>query len=200
MKTSHVILYIPGLGDKNLGGRRKLLSLWHYKNVSIEICPMYWTVDETWQVKLSKLLARVDELHAQGRVVSLIGESAGATAVVQALEQRTSSLNLVILLCGKSQFPERVAAARYRDNPALKNALVASSQAVARLTPSQKSMMINLHPLFDPVVPVPETKIPEVKNIMMPSIGHATSIVFANTLWSWKIVRCIKKSANSRTD
>jgi hypothetical protein len=191
--SKHVILYIPGLGDRDLSGRRSLLSLWHYRNVRIEVCPMDWTVDEPWQQKLNRLLQRITELHDEGNLVALIGESAGATAVIQALAQRTDELRAVILLCGKSQFPERVAPARYHLNPAFKDALILSAAAVSKLTTEQKAKMLNLHPLIDMVVPVSETKISGVKDSYMPSVGHAFSIFFANIFWNWRIVRFVKK-------
>lgn len=191
--NQHVVLYVPGLGDRNLSGRQSLLRFWSYRSVSIEICPMNWTVDEAWQTKLSRLIDWISHYHDEGRQVSIVGESAGATAVIQALQLQPDKLKAVILLCGKSQYPNRVAQYRYKQNPALYDALVGSDAAVHKLTEMHKQKILNLHPLFDPVVPVPETKISGVKNSTMPMIGHATSIVFANTLWSWRIVRFIKK-------
>lgn len=193
----HTILYIPGLGDSNLAGRRKLLSLWRFRHVSIEICSMDWTVAEPWQTKLDKLQKRIDELVDQGSNVSLIGESAGASAVIVALTKQEMKLNQVILLCGKFQYPGRVATWRYKLNPSFKDALTESHELVPKLTESQKAKLINLHPIYDNVVPVTETKEPGFKNSVMPIIGHATSIVFANTIWSWRIVHYIRSAARA---
>jgi len=191
---NHIIIYVPGLGDRDLTKRRRLLSLWHFRNVQIEICSMDWSVDVPWQTKLDKLIGRIDELAKAGHTVSLVGESAGAAAVLQALAARDSSLNRVILLCGKFQYPERVASWRYQQNPSFKDALTLSHTLLPKLAESQKSKLVNLHPIFDPVVPVAENKTAGFKNSLMPIAGHATSIVFANTIWSWRIVRLIKSS------
>lgn len=195
MTKQHTIFYVPGLGDRNLSGRRTLLSLWKFRNVSIEICSMDWTINEPWRTKLSRLIKEIDAQTDEGRLVSLIGESAGATAVIEALQQRPTKLHKVILLCGKSQYPDRVAPARYSANPAFKDALIASSSTIPNLSLEQKSQLINLHPIWDPVVPVPETKIAGVVDRYMPIIGHATGIVFANTIWSWRIVQFLKKAS-----
>jgi hypothetical protein len=192
--TEHTILYIPGLGDSDLSRRQWLLSLWRFRNVRIEICAMDWSVDEPWQTKLGKLTVRIDELVEAGNTVSLIGESAGACAVICALVQREAKLNRAILLCGKFQYPDRVAAWRYKLNPSFKAALTQSHALVPKLTATQKAKLINLHPIHDPVVPVAETKEPGFKNSLMPIVGHSVSIVFANTLWSWRIVRLIKSN------
>lgn len=154
---------------------------------------MDWTVAEPWQTKLDRLLNRIDELVAGGKTVSLIGESAGASAAIVALTKQEAKLNRVILLCGKFQYPERVAQWRYKLNPSFKDALTESHALVPKLTTTQRAKLINLHPIYDNVVPVVETKEPRFKNSVMPIIGHASSIVFANTLWSWRIVRFIKK-------
>lgn len=193
----HTIIYVPGLGDSNLSGRRKLLSFWHFRNVRIEICSMDWTLAEPWQAKLDRLLEQIDKLVSERKTVSLIGESAGASAVIVALTRREAKLNRVILLCGKYQYPDRVAAYRYKLNPMFKDALTESHALVSNLTADQKTKIINLHPIYDPVVPVAETKEPGFKDSTMPIIGHATSIVFANTIWSWRIVHFVRSGARA---
>lgn len=188
----HIVLYVPGLGDHRLKMRQRGLNTWHYHNIRIEMVPKKWRVDESWESKLQRLLDIIDNYYDQGKTVSLIGESAGATAVLQALEDRTDRINAVILLCGKSQYPTRVAGRLYQRNPALKEAMVRSHSVVEQLTSEQKVKILNLHPLADPVVPVWETRIPGVKESTMPVIGHLTGIGFGITLWSWRIVKFIR--------
>jgi hypothetical protein len=195
VKARHAVIYVPGIGDHALNGRKNLLWAWRYKNIDIEVCRMYWTVDEPWEDKLARLVTLIDQRHAEGKLVTIIGESAGATAVINALFISTDKLHNAILLCGKSQYPERVGASIYRRNPAFKEALTDSHAIVQRLTKKQKAMLINMRPLFDQTVPVGETKIPGVRNIVIPSAFHAVSIVFAMTFWNWRIVRLMRRHA-----
>lgn len=188
MTKQSSLLYVPGLGDVNLSNRQKLLKLWHFRDMSVEICSMEWSIDEPWDTKLESLLNRIKDFKEQGNNVILIGESAGASAVINALS-KTELIDGVVLLCGKSRYPNRVAQYRYDQNPALRQALISSDQAISQFNEIQKQKILNLHPIFDPIVPVAETKIPGVKNAIMPIIGHTTSIVFANTLWCWRIVK-----------
>jgi predicted alpha/beta hydrolase family esterase len=194
-KLVDVILYVPGLGDHSLSGRRKLLSLWHYKNTNIEISAIEWQSTGSWEDKLGRLVKQIDDISRQGMQVSLVGESAGASAVMQAFRLRSTKIRAIVLLCGKSQYPESVAPRLYERNPVLREAITGSAKVVNSLTPEERSKILNLHPIFDPVVPIRETRIIGVKASIMPIIGHATSIIFANTLWSWRIVRFIKKSS-----
>ncbi len=173
------------------------LNLWHYNNVKVEITPKQWRVNESWDTKLARLVAKIDHYYENGFAVSLIGESAGATAVLQALETRTNSINAVVLLCGKSQYPERVAASLYSNNPVLREAMIRSHKVIDSLNDEQKQKILNLHPLFDPIVPVWETKIPGVKDATMPTIGHLLGIGFGITFWSWCIVRFIRDQAKT---
>lgn len=189
----HVILYVPGLGDTNISGRKKMLAVWHYRNIRIEAVPMNWQVDEPWQDKLSRLLARIDGLTTEGVRVSLIGESAGASAVMCALQRRAQHLNAVILLCGKSQYPDHISSHLRRRNPALHAAVSESQRYIQAMSDDAKRKLLNVHPIADPVVPVQETKIPGVQNTRIPSFGHATSIVFGMTVWSFRIVHFIRK-------
>jgi len=198
MKVSqHTILYSTGIGDRNIRNRQRLFGFWHYKNVSLRIVPNKWQQDEPVKIKLGRLLDTIDEEHAKGNRVSLIGESAGASIVTQALKLRSDKLTAVILLCGKSQYPEKVGSVHKSTNPGLRPAVEASSRALRTLSASDKAKILNLHPLFDPIVPVAETRIPGVKDSKMPIIGHPTGIVFGMSVWSWRIVRFIRNRAKA---
>ncbi len=192
MATKHTVIYVPGLGDTNISGRQKLLSIWHYKNIAIEACSMNWQVNEPLADKLERLVSRIDTLQSSGQKVSLIGESAGASAVINALKLRPKALNAVILLCGKSQYPDRIGTHLRHKNPRLYESVALSHEYIQAMPTEHKAKVLNLHPVADPVVPVRETKINGVRNAKMPSFGHATSIIFGMTIWSFSIVHFIK--------
>jgi pimeloyl-ACP methyl ester carboxylesterase len=192
-KIRHKILYISGLGDHAPQTRKRLGLFWHYKHVDFEVFPMRWGVDELWAIKLDRLLKQIDTYTAKGYTVSLIGESAGASAAINALRKRTKMLRAVVLLCGKSQYPNRVASRLYTKNPSLRNSLADSHHIAQNLTSDEKHKILNIHPIADEVVPVWETKIPGVKNVRIPSVGHAPSILLGATLYNLIIVRFIKR-------
>lgn len=192
----HTIIYSTGVGDQNIVNRQRLIGFWRYKNIRIRILPNMWKVAEPVETKLARLTAAIDEEFAKGNFVSLIGESAGASMVTQALQARTEKLTAVILLCGKSQYPEKLGSGYTSPNPTLRPSVEASVRAIARFTPEDKAKILNLHPFLDPIVPVKETKISGVKNSTMPVAGHATAIVFGMTIWSWKIAQFVRNRAN----
>lgn len=187
----HAVLYIPGLGDRSLRNRRKIFYFWRYRNVSIDFAPMNWSVSESLIIKLDRISVQISELLSTGKAVSLIGESAGASAAMQLL-RRHPELNAVILLCGKTQHPNRVSPRLLRSNPALKDSLDASDVICNSLSQDEKSKILNVHPIMDPVVPVSETKIPGVRNKLLPTSGHALSIALGGTLFSPILVSFIR--------
>src|SRR5580700_11504718 len=85
----HHIIYIPGLGDSNtVRGQRFLVSLWRNYGIHGHCYQMVWADKEPFQPKFDRLLSLIDELHAQGQVVSLIGSSAGASVALHAFAAR----------------------------------------------------------------------------------------------------------------
>ena len=197
MSKNIIIIYVPGLGDKNLQGRQRALKLWRYRGVKVQVFGMDWSVDEPWATKLSRLNEHIVSLKSENTSITLIGESAGASAVTQALASNPHLIDGVVLLCGKSQYPELLGDSFTRPNPSLKDAVRSSSIAIAGLTPDQKTQMLNLHPVLDFIVPVKETRILGVKNSTIPMVGHITSIAFGITAWSWRIIRFARQRANS---
>lgn len=197
MTQQHTVIYIPGLGDTNIQNRQKMLKIWHYRHMEITTHTMNWQVDEPWQDKLDGLLNDIDTYTAAGKTVSLIGESAGASAAMQALQLRTTSLNAVILLCGKTQYPDRLGAHVRRKNPQLYESVSSSHAYIQKMPKSDKKKVLNMHPIIDPVVPVHETEINGVQNARLPSFGHAASIIFAMIFWNFRMVHFIRKDKRS---
>lgn len=190
--SKHTVIYVPGLGDHNLKNQRRALKLWRIYGVKTEICAMDWLVDEPWQTKLQRLLDQI-EFHAkQGDSISLIGVSAGSTAVLQALAANPAQIHSVALVCPKFQYPETVHPMRYKMNPALKEAIIQSVQAVQKLTDDDKSKITIYRPIYDNLLPVKETQIPGVKSKVMIALTHVGGIAHALTVGSFWIVRRLK--------
>lgn len=192
MNHKDILIYVPGLGDEKLNNRRLLMRFWNLRNVRIVLCPMKWGESEPWETKLERLQSLITQKSQEGYRVSLIGESAGASAVLPAFFRSNQKVHAVILLCGKSHHPETVSQSLFIKFPSLKDAVYESDSVVNQLSDAQKARIVNVHPLVDHVVPIADTKIAGVKNSRMPIIGHATSIIFANIFWTGPITRFIR--------
>jgi hypothetical protein len=195
MNRTHIILYIPGLGDHNLDAQQKALRLWKIYGVNTEICPIHWLVDEPWGTKLQRVLDKIDYYSEQGKIVSLVGISAGSTATLQALVLRRNKIHKTVLVCPKFQSPETIHPLRYEMNPAFKDAILRTVEILPSLTSDDKNKLRIYRPVYDNLLPAKESYIPGVKRSIMPAVTHIGGIAYAITLGSWLIVRFLKKSS-----
>ena len=99
------LIYVPGLGDMKVTAQRRTVRTWQWWGVGSEVFLVNWTDDEPWAGKLQRLLDRIDELHAQGRAVALVGASAGAAAAINAFTARKAVITGVVCIAGKVNHP-----------------------------------------------------------------------------------------------
>lgn len=189
------IIYIPGLGDHHSRGQSRIVGLWRLWGVGrSEVIPMLWNRSETFELKLSRLLAQIDTLSAQGYRVSLVGVSAGASAVIHAYAERPNIVHRVVCVCGKLQHPETVSDSTYQANPAFKESMQLLPASLGRLDSPKRRQILSIRPLADESVPPADTIIPGAQAKTIPAISHTISIAVAITLYSGTIVRFTQKS------
>lgn len=188
-KNIHII-YIPGLSDRYDPLRSRLLRLWRYRGVITELVPMRWESDESLEAKYARVEAAMS--HAAGRAIVLIGESAGGSITMAMYEKHAERLYAVVTICGKNQGVHNVSPYLYRKNPAFQAAMIAADDSIKRLARHDLRRFISVHPLYDPVVSVRETLLPDCREVRLWSYGHFVPIIHALTVSSWRIIRTIK--------
>jgi carboxylesterase type B len=155
---------------------------------------MDWADKRPFADKLSSLLNHIDELAAGGHQVSLVGESAGASAAIVAYAARPQTVHRVACICGKLRNAQTISTYTYRHNPAFKESMAALETALHSLSSDQLKRIRSVHPLADPTVPVGDTRIEGTEERTIPTIGHATSIVLGNIFFSWRLVPFLKRA------
>lgn len=183
---------MPGLGDSRAFGQKIAVKTWLLYGVKPRTFQMKWASDtETYQSKEAALLTQVDLLMQQGHSVSLVGSSAGASAVLNAFVDRPT-IQGVVVICGKIQRPEAVRDALYGQNPAFRESMSKLNITLKRLTDEQRSRIWSIRPIVDFTVPVADMRIQGVRQGFIPTIGHAPSIGFAITLGAYNCLRFLK--------
>lgn len=183
------VVFIPGLGDDRLGKpQQRLFSLWTIYGVKAVYQPMYWSDKRSFSSKLDALLNTIDELKADGHLVSLISASAGASAALIAYSLRQASINNVVCVCGKINNPASISQNRYKDNPAFKESMAILDNSLAKITAEYRRHILSLRPISDNIVPPQDTLIEGANNRLMLSIGHGFSIFYALTIDSFRII------------
>ncbi|MFA5004356.1 MAG: hypothetical protein WC498_03730 [Candidatus Saccharimonadales bacterium] len=189
----HAVIYVPGLGDGRVGGRRALIATWRIYGVRPVVHQMNWADKQPFAVKLQSLLQHIDTLANNGYRVSLVGESAGASAAMAAYAARQDVVHRVVCICGKLRNPQTVHPNTYLRNPAFAESMAALPAALVGLGSEKLARVRSIHPLSDPTVPIGDTVIAGAESKTIPTIGHSNGIFLGDTLFSFLVVPFLKR-------
>lgn len=191
MKQPIHILYLSGFGMDHDSLRLRMLKLWRFRNVTIELVPMRWESNETFEQKLARIDQAID--RAAGKQIVIIGESAGGSMAVHMYARRSDDLYKVMGLCGKASQPETVEERYYARSPTFRVSMERLNESIGQLSEDQRKRFVSIHPLYDPTVPVSETLLPGCKRIRLWTVGHLFAITVALTIFSPLLVRAVRK-------
>ncbi len=190
----HYIIYVPGLGDNKPLGQSLAVKLWRIYGVKAECLPMRWSTGRKFETKLATLLARIDELTEQGYEVSLVGSSAGGSAVINAFAARPN-IHAVVGVCGVMNTNVLVHPRYFRKNPAFKGSMEELPKSLEKLNPEERHRIMSIRALWDPIVIRRSTIVRGALHRPVLSIGHALTITLMITLRARTIIRYIKRDA-----
>ena len=189
----HIVFIIPGLGD-NTWIPKVLTRHWNIYGLTLIIHSMNW-IDPTrsFEEKLNVLIRHIDEHSSKKHTVSLVGTSAGGSAVLNAYIQRKHAIKKVVNICGRlSVGPTK----GYRSFQNRTHAFPSFAQSIQKLEQQQntlalqdrKNIMTVSSSIYDDAVPSETSVLSGAMNITLPTIGHIPSIGLAFTANSGKIL------------
>lgn len=200
MSKEHHVIYVPGLSDQKKG-YELLINRWSMYGVVPHVYRVGWHDQEkTFEPKLNRLVAAVNKLLDKGDTVSLVGGSAGGSAVLNALLEQPE-INAVVNLCGRLRagenvFPSLELAAR--KSPSFKDSVTIFESKEPQMTAQQRSKVLNLIPIWDEVVPKTTVSLNGAKNQTLPSVEHMVSGFLGMTLFAPIVMRFIKQQAKAK--
>lgn len=156
---------------------------------------MPWSGKETFEPKLARLIAKIDYYRQSGNKVSLVGASAGASAVLNAYSQRKNKVDTVAYICGKINRPDTVSRQTYNNNPAFQDSLQQLQNTLSQLTPNDKKKLSSFYSAADITVPYQDTVIDGVQETKLPALRHMWAILYALSFGSPKLLHVLKKRA-----
>lgn len=174
-------IYIPGIGDRRRGllwAQRLLLATWRLYGISPHVFVMDWASSASFETRFNELLTLIDRLHRDGRKVSLVGASAGASIVLLGLAERSAQVTGVATLCGQIATKEALAGPVTAANPRFKAALERWDGREPTLSASELQRVLTLRPKRDAVVPRSQEVLVGAVNHDMPIAGHMVGIGF----------------------
>ena len=195
---AHHIIYVPGLGDHKTYGQNIGIQLWRLFGLTPHYFPLRWATKQGFDSKLARLLEQIDSLQAQGNSVSLVGISAGASAVLSAYSERPQ-IAKVICICGKIQHPETVRPIKYQINPDYMESMQQVDKSLKRLkAQGLLGNIMSIHPLRDKSVPLEDTKIPGAVEKTVPGWSHASGVLVGVILGAPMIAKFLRSTKSRR--
>lgn len=194
MSTHHLVV-VPGLGGENRWFGI-IVDSWEKYGFTTHICDIGWRDGERFQPKLQRLIKIIDDLRSDGNIVSLVGTSAGGSAVLNAFCDRRDKVYRVVNICGrlragKKVFPSLEIASR--TSTSFKESVLLFEKRESCLTKKDKSKILTMRALFDEIVPASTTILPGATNIQILSIEHILSIIMAMTIYIRPMIKFLKE-------
>jgi hypothetical protein len=189
------LIFVPGLGDDSPHGQDKAIKLWRLNGLMVHYLALGWGRQEGFDKKLTRLLANIKELESEGHSLSLVGVSAGASAVINAFGKH-KKLTAVICICGKINNPHTIGQRTYDRNPDFKQSVYSVQKSLHHLEQSERSRIMSIHPWADQTVPVKDTLIDGAKEKVMPGWSHISGIFFGVVFGGPVIAKFIKSGSH----
>ncbi len=189
----HYVVYVPGIRDDLFHVQLLLIQCWRLGGIRPVMLTMPWAGQEAFEPKLARLVSRIDDYRQRGYRVSLVGASAGASAVLNAYSQRRGEIQGVVFVCGKINYPNTVSAQTYAQNPAFKTSMQQLQCNLSLLVEADKRKLSSFYSPVDATVPYVDTVIDGVSEQKLPSLGHVWSILYALSVGSGKLLRALKR-------
>ncbi len=180
--STHII-YIPGLGDRYDGFRRRAIKLWNLWGASAERVPITWYDGKDFEEKMQLIAAAINK--AGNKRIVLIGESAGGTLALHA-SLRHTNVARVITLCGVSQPKTPISNYLRRRAPAL-------SEAADTLPATFTNDIHAVRAAVDGVVGKRWSRTNNAKVHVFWTFGHLPTIALCLTVLSPLMVAIAKK-------
>lgn len=198
MSKEHSVIVVPGLSDET---KKLVRATNHWRNHGLEpiVHAVGWRNEETdFRPKLERLVSMIDDLTDKGDTVSLVGTSAGGSAVVNAFFERKEKIHKIVNVCGRltvgPQTGFRSFEAKSATSPPFAESVRLSEKNISQLSARDKQKIMTVRAMFgDELVPPVTTIVEGAYNTRIPTIEHALSIRAALTVLSKPIIIFLKK-------
>lgn len=178
--TKHYVVIIPGLGDESTKIR---LATYHWRLLGLTpiVHRIWWkNHGNHFAPKLGRLVTLIDKLSKGGNKVSLVGTSAGGSAVLNAFVKKKNKISKTVSVCGalkKSRekgfrsFEKRTA-----ESPAFGESITMFEKLEPSLTKKDRKQIMTIRALFDELVPGNCAQVKGADNRQIFSAEHVFSI------------------------
>lgn len=189
-RTHHVVI-VPGLSDNPIGVAWLTRDWRAHYGLTPHVVRFGWRGQpDDFAPRLVRLGRYIDGLVATGAQVSLLGTSAGASAVLNAFFARRDDIRSVVSVCGRLRAGDGVYPSldQSRNRLLFKPSVLRCDEGISRLTPADKAKILTIRPLFDELVPVTTMTIAGATNRRILAVEHMVGIYLALSVYARLIV------------
>lgn len=195
--TYHTVIIIPGLGD---GVELMEFATRHWKWARLD--PLVYSVgwrdgERSFTPKLTRLLEIIDELHARGKTISLVGTSAGGSAAMNAFIERRDVIHRVINVCGRLRVGPTKGLwafdAKTKSSPAFADSVMMCESHQKTVSDTDLKRVMTIRPLLDEIVPAETVALKGANNRVIPAVGHVVGISLLMTLFSRQLTSFLRE-------
>lgn len=193
MMTHHIIV-IPGLGN-GVAKHEFALKGWRRYKIVPHVFDARWKTEEPdFEPKLRRALELIDSLAGKNTRISLVGNSAGSSFVLNIFAKRKTKIHRVIINCGRvrtGDWPWFTFNQATAVSPSFKQSVLMAQKAERTFLKTDRAKILTLRPVFDEVVPPNTVTIEGSTNEVLPSVEHIITIALAMTILKHKIINFI---------
>lgn len=197
MASQNTVIVIPGLGDNT---RVLEIVTLHWKNHGFMpyVHSVGWRNNkDPFGIKLQKIVSLIDHFLKRGDTVSLVGTSAGGSAVLNAFFERKSVIYRVVTICGRLRIGPTIGFRSFtnmtKTSPSFAESVRMCDKREKSLTLADKKKIMTVHTqLGDELVPPETATISGALNIQVPMVEHVLSIGSTLTFFSKPIIDFLK--------
>jgi len=198
----HYVIIVPGLGDET---KKLQFATYHWRWFGLIpiVYSIGWRDGKDFRPKLNQIITLIDTYAQCGNAVSLVGTSAGGSAVINAFYKRKNNICKVINVCGRLKVGThkgfRSFELRTKTSPAFAQSVLLCEKNLTSLTKSDKNKIMTVQAKFgDELVPSETTLIEGAFNATVPTLEHMFSIVLSLTLFSKPLILFLIESNNKQ--
>lgn len=185
--SQHIALIVPGLGDVD-DMVYYATRFWRRSGLEPIVHRIGWYEQGVdFSSKLQEIIRRIDHLYAAGNTVSLIGLSAGASAVLNAYLQRKASVKNVVAVCGRLRKGEKGQIYGFykstETSMQYRQSVLLFEDNESGLCKCDRRNIMTVHARFgDSHAPLNTAILEYALNRVLPTGGHTVSIALALTV------------------
>lgn len=196
MPPKHHVIFVPGLDDQKRN-YEFLVNRWAIYGIIPHVHRVNWHNNDSLEPKLKRLVKEADQYLQNSNIVSLVGWSAGGSAVLNALVMEPK-INAAVNLCGRLRAGQNVHPSlewAARNSKSFKESVLLFESREPKMPQELREKVLNLIPMWDEIVPKSTVYLRGARNQTIPTAEHMLSGFLGMTLFSPIMIGFLRQKA-----